>query len=130
MGTLTIATVIGVAGCSGGGSAVQASCTVSGSVPGASISVCEEIERVSPADLDTLLQSCGIRAADAADAGAQLSAQFVYGPCSRVDAIGGCQNTSGSTIITQWYYDDGTGSLTPSDVQMACTTRGGVFVQA
>jgi hypothetical protein len=129
VGALAIATATGIAGCQRSGDAAQASCTFSGSVSGVSLTVCEEVEGVTQADLGSLGPSCGIPPMDLADGGAESSPQFMYGPCSRDGTIGGCRKMSGSVIITQWYYDDGTGRLTPPDVQMACTVAGDVFVQ-
>jgi hypothetical protein len=99
-------------------------------MPGATLTVCEEIERASSQDVEEFRVSCGFSTTDVPEQEAQVSSQFTYGACSRVDALGGCQTAVGSTIITRWFYDDGTGRQTPSDVQMACTTGGGVFVQA
>jgi len=129
IGALTIAAATGIAGCQGSGDAAQASCTFSGSMAGVSVTVCEEVEGVTPADVGSLGPSCGVPPTDLVDGGAESSAQFMYGPCSRAGTIGGCRKMSGSVIITQWYYDDGTGRLTPPDVQMACTVAGGVFIQ-
>jgi len=129
IGAMTIAAATGIAGCHGSGDAAQASCTFSGSMAGVSVTVCEEVEGVTPADTSGLAPSCGVPPMDLADGGAESSTQFMYGPCSRTGTIGGCRKMSGSAIITQWYYDDGTGRLTPPDVQMACTVSGGVFIQ-
>lgn len=126
---LTIAAVACVSGCGASGSGVQASCTVSGSTSGASVAFCEEIQGVSPQDTDSLSQSCGIPIASDPDAGVRAAVQFTYGPCSRAGALGGCQEIVGTTVITRWTYDDGSGALTAADVQMACTASGGVFVQ-
>jgi hypothetical protein len=126
---LAIAIATCAAGCGGSASGAQASCTLWQSTPGASLMFCEEIERASPEEIASMRLSCGLADVDVAGGGTPESAQFVYGPCSRDGAVGGCQTVVGTTVITQWYYDDGTGALTPSGVQMACTTAGGIFVQ-
>jgi hypothetical protein len=53
------------------------------------------------------------------DAGG-ASEQFMNGPCTRTNAVGGCKVTSGSVSATTWFYQP-----TPlSTVQQACSGTG------
>lgn len=43
---------------------------------------------------------------------------FLFAPCPRAGALGGCRESVPGVAITNWFYDDGT--MTVSDVQMTC----------
>jgi hypothetical protein len=115
---------LAVSGAGCGGSSGTASCTVSqdeGSL--GLIKICIE------APASAFSQGCEPAGTTAADAGIAVSA--VDGPCSRLDALGGCRIASGGVSETVWYYADGVdagGGPMSSDIQMLCAEAHATFV--
>jgi hypothetical protein len=111
-----IAVAISGGACGGGGSDGVVSCTIAQS-PGSEMKICEEV----PASLrGQLQQACSY---DPAMASAGASITFTDGPCSHVNALGGCKVTNGSLTVTEWWYQDtGPDSAggTPADIQKIC----------
>ncbi len=57
--------------------------------------------------------------------------EFAAGPCSRVNALGGCRMTETGIATTRWSYDGGADSgsrVTREDVRQLCEAKGGEFV--
>jgi hypothetical protein len=120
-----IAAAAAVAGCGGGSGSsggLQASCTMTESLPdgGPSLKMCEELTG-SSAIVQSVRQIC------MTDAGMETE-DFANGPCSRAGALGGCSMTTGSTSITFWYYAGSLGPATTADVQTMCSNAGETFV--
>jgi hypothetical protein len=104
------------------------SCTVSVSVAGATaVQLCQEASGTAAAQMN---QSCASQAANLNDAGT-ARVQHAAGPCSRVDALGGCQLAQQGWAITTWYYRggvDGGAQLTSEDIELICTQSGTRFI--
>jgi len=123
----TLAIVFGTAaaGC-GGSSSGTVSCTTITSVGadgGTSLQTCEEVSGL-PQSAESVEQSC---TASNSDAGIQVVATFANGPCSHVDALGGCRFTANGASVTEWYYS-GTGNQTSADIQAMCASAGATFI--
>ncbi len=107
------------AGC--GGNSAIVSCAVSQNEGALGVlKICLE------APASTFSQGCP---APVADAGIAVS--VTDGPCSRVDAVGGCRITTGAVSETIWYYADGVdggGGPMSSDIKMLCAEGGATFV--
>ena len=109
----------------GVGTAGVASCTLSESLGGTTLKLCEEVS--GPADAVQAVQQ-GCTAQGIPDAGVQVQADFRNGPCSHTGALGGCRVAQGPAVATIWYYDDGSGLQTPADIQMLCTSAGAQYI--
>jgi hypothetical protein len=105
-----------------------ASCTVSVTAFDATtIQLCVEASGSSAAQLQ---QSCASQGANLGDAGT-ARVQHSPGPCSRVDALGGCRFTQQGTTATTWYYRarvDGGPEQTSADIELLCSQIGATFV--
>jgi hypothetical protein len=126
---VVIATVAWTVGCGGSSSSGQASCTISESVPdaGVAIMLCEEYSGLTPQAVQSLRQSCML-SGGLPDAGVNVGAQFEDGPCSHVNALGGCRVIQGGMTATIWYYADASGLSTSADIQMLCAAAGATFI--
>jgi hypothetical protein len=102
---------------SGGG--VMASCTVAqGAGSGGTTKVCQEGTASARQQIE---QSCKESAAQLApDGSSGISVTFVDGPCSREQALGACQISSGGTTLATWYYEDPDGVLSAEGVRTMC----------
>jgi hypothetical protein len=123
---------IGGAACGGGSSNTSGvvSCTIAENVGGLGVlQVCEELPA---ADSQQVQQGCVLPAGSLPpDAGVSATAQFANGPCSHVNALGGCRVTSGGVTESIWYYgsgDDSGVSQTPADIQTLCGTINATYV--
>ena len=68
------------------------SCTTSTSMGSLEVKFCQE----APASLGPQIQQgCTLSSGQVGDAGVSFGAHFTNGPCSHVDAIGGCKITNG-----------------------------------
>ena len=119
----------GAPGC-GGGSPAEAvvSCTLTDTGTGnppATLMVCHETLGVSPVQAEAIRQACMVPPESRA-AGSTVEERFENGPCSRLRALGGCSDGSGSLVVTTWYYD-GSGQ-TSDDVRMRCQKLGQTFI--
>ena len=116
---------------SDGGSGLV-SCTVStDGFDGTILQLCTE---VSGSAASQVQQGCQSQTVSFPDGGPSLTqrAVFVVGPCSHVNALGGCRTTLQGTTATIWYYatggaDSGTGQ-TSEDIQGLCQGIGAEFV--
>jgi len=130
LGAILIGAAAGCGGGSGGAGGLV-SCTISESIggdAGVSLKICEEVTG-SPQGAHELRQTCTASGAGTlADAGFQVGADFENGPCSHVDALGGCQVTQGGITETGLYYDDGTGLQTSADIRTLCATAGATYI--
>jgi hypothetical protein len=100
----------------GGSGSGEASCTLSA---GASISICEEATGLTAAQAAQIQQDC--------TGSGGTTAAYANGPCSRVNALGGCRAEVGpGQTATVWYYS--TAGFTSADIQMLCTSAGAAFV--
>lgn len=105
-------------GSSSGGGAM-ASCTVAqGGGSGGTTKVCQEGNSSARQQIE---QSCKESAAQLAPDGSPgISVTFVDGPCSREQALGACQISSGGTTLATWYYEDPDGVLSAERVRTMC----------
>ena len=109
-----------------------ASCTVSTEAfDGTTLKLCTE---TSGSGVSQLQQACRSQTASFPEGGPALTqrAEFVAGPCSHVNALGGCRTTQQGTSATIWYYavgaaDSGTGQ-TSDDIRQLCQGVGAEFV--
>ncbi len=100
----------------GGPGGGEASCTLSA---GTAISICEEATGLTAAEATQIQQDC--------TASGGTTAMFANGPCSRVNALGGCRlDVGGGRTATVWYYS--TAGFTSADIQMLCTAAGAAFI--
>jgi len=104
------------------------SCTVSVvSADTTALQICMEASGTAAAQVN---QSCASQAANLGDA-ATARVQQVAGPCSRVDALGGCQVAQQGWTVTTWYYrvgPDGGPQQTSEDIELICTQIGARFI--
>jgi len=106
-------------GCGGNSATVSCSVSQDEGVVGV-LRVCLE------APASTFAHGCPVPVADGG-----IEVGVTDGPCSRVDAVGGCRITTGAVSETIWYYRvtvDGGANPTSSDVQMLCAEGGATFV--
>jgi hypothetical protein len=123
-GVVSCTTAAGASGgaCDGGGSDGAVSCPTAA---GTEVKICQEL----PASYRPQLQQ--ICSANPAMASAGASITFTDGPCSHVNALGGCKVTNGSLTVTEWWYQDtGPDSAggTPADIQKICAGIQGTYV--
>ncbi len=123
------AVTVSACGSSGGGGNVG-SCTLSESAAdaGVAIMLCQEVAGSSQ-QIQSLQQGCMLNG-QFPDAGVQATAHFMYGGCSHVSALGGCQITQAGVSVTNWYYADPNGLETPDDIKSLCDAIHGTFVPA
>ena len=122
--TVTLAGAIGLfaasAGCGSsdgdGGPAGPVSCTFSAS--DGSFTTCQEVTGLTDAQINVWRGAC-LPSGDA-------MAVYAADPCSRTNALGGCQQVFGTAALTMWFYADD--SLTAADIEMICTESGQTFV--
>ena len=110
------------------GASGLASCTLSVSVGSTiAVQICQEASGAAAAQIN---QSCASQAANLNDAGT-VRVQHVAGPCSRLDALGGCQVAQQGSTVTTWYYRvgvDGGPQQTSEDIELICTQSGTRFI--
>jgi hypothetical protein len=124
---------LAAAGCGGGGGTVGGvvSCTLTENVGTLGlIQLCEELP---PSEGAQARQGCSVNMSlgGLGDAGVSVKGTYAPGPCSHVNALGGCRITSGGVTVTEWYYGSGDGGVasgTSADIQMLCAGIGAAFV--
>jgi hypothetical protein len=103
------------------------SCTELESTGGTGIlEICAE---VSGPGAQALQQSC----TQAAAAGSGVTVTFANGPCSHVNALGGCRSTMNGVTEDGWYYKSSTSDAagygqTTADIQMLCSLANEMFL--
>jgi hypothetical protein len=118
LGLLTALLVAGSACDDGSDSGGVVSCDFNGS---GMHFLCEEFPASFRQDLQQACQQI------ASQNGTTVNIAFVDGPCSRVDALGGCNMKASGVEATVWYYEtDSPG--TPADIQSVCKTAGATYV--
>jgi hypothetical protein len=107
----------GCGGSDGDSPAGPVSCTLSLSAP--SFKKCTEVTGYTVAQADVWRGSC-------LPSGESVTAVYADGPCSRVNALGGCRQEFATATITQWFYasDD----VTAEDLEMICIANEQTFV--
>ena len=112
---------------SNGGSGLV-SCTVSvTSSDVTAVQICMEASGSAAAQMN---QTCASQAANLGGS-ATARVQHAAGPCSRVNALGGCEYAQqGSTITTWWYRGgaDGGPEQTSEDIALICSRSGARFI--
>jgi hypothetical protein len=87
------------------------------------VMICEEM----PASYKSQLQQTCVLSADGGMGTGGISAHLADGPCSHVNALGGCKVTSSGVTVTTWYFQsNGVGGAngTPADIQTMCSGIG------
>jgi len=117
-GAALVAALVLIAGCDGGpgdsagpGGPYAYSCSASFPSPdgGAGAPVlCLDATGGTAQDLANNRQQC-----------AQQGNTFSFDPCPHANAVGGCRQTQGTLVLTDWYYRDGS-VPTVSDIQTIC----------
>jgi hypothetical protein len=104
------------------------SCTVSVvSADVTAVQICMEASGSAAAQMN---QTCASQAANLGGSATAL-VQHAAGPCSRVNALGGCEYAQqGSTITTWWYRGgaDGGPDQTSEDIALICSQTGARFI--
>jgi hypothetical protein len=104
-----------------------ASCTISEMVAGLSDQICEEASGLSATQAQQLMQQCMLPGGGTgADAGISQQAMYAAGPCSRINALGGCREVQGGITVVAWYYQ--APGFTAADIQMLCAEAGATYV--
>jgi len=125
---VAVVAALGGAACGGGSSNTSGvvSCTLSENVGGLGVlQICEEL----PASQRQQTQQGCVANGSLPDSGVSIGAHFADGPCSHVDALGGCRVVNPAGTATVWYYGaPDAGAQTSADIQSLCGTIGATYV--